>query len=376
MDRRHFLSGAVRTLMIGAGGLFGRKAGAQAAGLDIRFLSACGITDANGKLGFTAAAIDGHGEAVLKTELPMRAHEIAWHPAGTRCLAVGRQPGRYCSMIDLSNGRKTYDLRIAEDHEFNGHAVFPGTGAQIIATEEHVDSSVGRLGFYDSETGAWLKAWPSHGIEPHELILDEKNDRLIVANGGILQRHAVGEVESSLIILDLRDGSRIAEGRLPEELASLSMRHIALAASGDVVVGMQDQDAQSDLRPLVGLLDPGGKIRFLDIPRDIAMTLRGYVGSVAVDASGRIACATSPKGNVAMFWDLEGEAWLGTAQVADGCGVCGNGKSGGFIVTGGKGDVVEVATMNAAGEPIAPRWQSLARDARWHWDNHLTRIPA
>lgn len=375
MNRRHFLSGSVQALMAGIGTAFGRKK-AKAADDAPRFLSACGVADKGGKLAFAAAAIDGAGDAVLESALQMRAHEIALHPDGARFLAVGRQPGRYSCMIDLSDGRKLYDLSIADDHEFNGHAVFPGKGAQIIATEEHVETSVGRLGFYDAATGAWLQGWPSHGIEPHELILDEKNNRLIVANGGILQRHAVGEVDSSLVILDLRDGKPIAAGRLPEDLASLSMRHMALTAKGDVVCGMQDQDAQSDLRPLVCLLGPAGNIRFLDIPRDLAMTLRGYVGSVAVDASGWVACATSPKGNVAMFWDLRREAWLGQVTVADGCGVAGNGKAGGFVVTGGKGDIVEVATLDAGGRPMQPKARALAKNARWHWDNHLTRIPA
>lgn len=375
MDRRHFLSGSVQAFMAGIGATFGRKK-AQAADAQPRFLSACGVADKSGKLAFIAAALDGAGEAVMDAALQMRAHEIALHPDGSRCLAVGRQPGRYSCMIGLADGRKLYDLQIADDHEFNGHAVFPGEGAQIIATEEHVETSVGRLGFYDAATGAWLQGWPSHGIEPHEVILDEKNHRLIVANGGILQRHAVGDVDSSLVILDLRDGEPIAAGRLPEDLTSLSMRHMALTAKDDVVFGMQDQDAQSDLRPLVGLLDPAGNIRFLDIPRDLAMTLRGYIGSVAVDASGWIACATSPKGNVAMFWDLRRETWLGQVTVADGCGVSANGKAGGFVVTGGKGDVVDVATLDAAGRPMEPTSHVLASNARWHWDNHLTRVPA
>ncbi|MDY0884983.1 DUF1513 domain-containing protein [Dongia soli] len=375
MDRHHFLSGSLQSFMAGIGATFGRQK-AKVADTQPRFLSACGVADKGGKLAFAAAAIDGNGDALLDSALPMRAHEIALHPDGRRVLAVGRQPGRYSCMIDLADGRKLYDLQIADDHEFNGHAVFPGEGAQIIATEEHVETSIGRLGFYDAATGAWLQGWPSHGIEPHEAILDEKNNRLIVANGGILQRHAVGEVESSLVILDLRDGEPIAIGRLPEDLASLSMRHMALTARGDVVCGMQDQDAQSDLRPLVCLLDPAGNIRFLKIPRDLAMILRGYVGSVAVDISGWVACATSPKGNVAMFWDLRRETWLGQATVADGCGVAGNGKPGGFVVTGGKGDVVEIATLDAAGRPMAPKSHLLASNVRWHWDNHLTRIRA
>src|SRR5262249_17612220 len=158
--------------------------------------------------------------------------------------------------------------------------------------------SIGRLSFYDSATGRWLRAWSSHGIEPHEALVDPRRGRVIVANGGILQRQSVGEVASSIVVLDLKDGTLIGKTELPEELNSVSMRHMALSAAGEAAIAMQDQDAQSDLRPLVAVMDVTGQLRFLDIPRAVAETTRGYIGSVAIDSASRIVCATSPKGNV------------------------------------------------------------------------------
>jgi hypothetical protein len=374
MDRRGFLSRLTQGLMVGAGGLRARDTEADAAGY--RFLSAClGHGDGSEK-NFEAAMLDEHGRVILQTALAMRAHEMALHPAGSRYLAVGRQPGRISTMIDLADGRRLYDLALHDDHEFNGHAVFLGQGAELVATEEHVESSIGRLSFYDSADGRWLRSWPSDGIEPHEALVDKTRDRLIVANGGILQRQAVGDVESSLVVLGLVDGKPLLKAVLPEDLASLSMRHLALTAAGEVAVAMQDQDPQSDLRPLVGVMDLGGKLRFLDIPRDIAMTLRGYVGSVAVDGSSQVVCATSPKGNIAMFWDLASGRWLGSIEIADGCGAAPTGQAGGFVLTGGKGDILLVTTLGRSGKPMAPRATVLARDSRWQWDNHLTLLAA
>jgi hypothetical protein len=375
MERRYFLSRSVQTLLAGAGGLFGAVRDGKATAKPAGFLSACGTTDEGGRPAFTAIALDGAGTVAMTCRLPMRAHEIAWHPMQRRCLAVGRQPGRTCSMIDLDTGHKIHDLQIADGYDFNGHAIFAADGSCIIAAEQDAATSAGRLSFYDGETGRWLEAWSSHGLEPHELILDRDRNRLLVANGGIIDRNAVGEVDSCLVSLDLSDGAVLTRTTLPEELLSLSMRHMALTAAGDVVFGMQDQDPQSDLRPLVGLLDPAGKIRFLDIPRETAMMLRGYIGSVAVDSTGWVACATSPKGNAAMFWDLRRESWLGQVAVPDGCGVSASGASGGFIVTGGKGDVLSVATLDTDDKVMEPVATRLAHDARRQWDNHLTRIP-
>ena len=376
---RHFLSRGLQSALDGAGNLVGWPRGCKAQPARPRFLSASATVGAPGAetgLNFAAVALDENGKPILNCSLPMRAHEMALHPATQRCLAVGRQPGHLCTMIDLTTGRKLFDLTVEDGYAFNGHAVFLGDGERIVSAEQELSTSRGRLTFYDSDSGMLLDTWSSHGLEPHEVILDPSNDRLIVANGGIVDRNAVGEVDSSLVIIALQDGAVIARATLPEELLSLSMRHMALTGGNDVVFGMQDQDPQSDLRPLVGLLDSTGGIRFLDIPRNVAMTLRGYIGSVAVDSSGWIACATSPKGNLAMFWDLRHETYLGEVRIADGCGVSPANGAGGFIVTGGKGDVIEVATLDENDMSMAPIGRPLIRDARWQWDNHLTRIPA
>ncbi|HVJ35011.1 MAG TPA: DUF1513 domain-containing protein [Terriglobia bacterium] len=339
-----------------------------------RFLSACLGRDGAGS--FEAAILEADGRVSMQTMLKMRAHEMALHPSRAICLAAGRQPGRYSTMIDLATGRSLFDLALAADHEFNGHAAFIGAGEELITTEGHVETSLGRLSFYDAATGRWLRAWPSHGIEPHEALVDEARRRMIVANGGILQRQAVGEVESSLVVLDLMDGHVIGRTVLPEELATLSMRHLAMTASGEIAVAMQDQDAQSDLRPLVGIMDLRGRLRFLEIPREIALTTRGYIGSIAVDRASRITCATSPKGNVAMFWSLAEGRWLGAIPVADGCGVAPAGAPGTFLLTGGRGDILLARTLDAADMPMKPEATVLTRNSSWQWDNHLTLLAA
>ncbi|HWT97848.1 MAG TPA: DUF1513 domain-containing protein [Terriglobales bacterium] len=378
MERRYFLSRLTQGV---AANVFG--AGKAASGdikapiESLRFLSACLGREGSGRNGgFEAALLTAGGQVIGQTVLKMRAHEIALHPSQKRVLATGRQPGRFSTMIDLATGAAEFDLALDAAYEFNGHAVFLGTGEELLATEEHVETSEGRLSFYDSASGRWLRAWSSHGVEPHEALVDVRGNRVIVANGGILQRQSVGEVASSIVVLDLTDGRLIGKTVLPEELNSLSMRHMAPSATGETAIAMQDQDAQSDLRPLVAVMDTAGELRFLAIPRDIAETMRGYIGSVAIDSASRVVCATSPKGNVAMFWSLEDDHWLGTARIADGCGVAPAGTPGAFVVTGGRGDILRVETLDASGAFITPVATTLRQDPGWQWDNHLTMMTA
>lgn len=374
MERRHFLSRLTQGAVAALFGTGGAAAGDVQASLGrMRFLSACLGRRSTGRNGdFEAAALDASGRVVDQTVLKMRAHEIALHPSKRLCLATGRQPGRFSTMIDLASSAAKFDLALDPAYEFNGHAVFLGLGEELVASEEHVESSLGRLSFYDSADGRWLRSWSSHGIEPHELLVDAGRRRVIVANGGILQRQSVGAVASSIAILALDDGKLLGKIALPEELNSLSMRHLALSVQGDVAIAMQDQDAQSDLRPLVAVMDVSGQLRFLDIPRDIAETTRGYIGSIAIDSASRVTCATSPKGNVAMFWSFEDDRWLGAVRIADGCGVAPAGRPGAFVITGGRGDILLVETLDAADALTAPSATILAQDPNWQWDNHLS----
>jgi hypothetical protein len=151
-------------------------------------------------------------------------------------------------------------------------------------------------------------------------------------------------------------------------MKSLSLRHMALAPDGETIAfGMQDQE-RAQLRPLMGLLRVGADLALLPLPGDDAGSLRSYVGSVAIDSSGRFVASTSPKGGRAGLWSLGDGRWLGGFEAADVCGLAADADAGCFWATSGLGDVVTLRASDA-GFHTQAHWRAPAA-----FDNHLLRI--
>jgi len=212
------------------------------------------------------------------------------------------------------------------------------------------------------------------GIEPHDLLFARGGEVLVVAVGGIARAADVkgpainaGRIESAILELDPRSGAVLKRHVLPDDMSTLSLRHMALAPDGETVAfGMQDQD-RSTARRVMGLLRVGRGIDLLPLPTDDEGALRSYIGSVAVDASGRYVAATSPKGGLAGLWSLEDGRWLGGFQLADVCGLAADAAPGCFWVTSGHGDVVQLRA-GQHGLGLVAQWQAQAS-----FDNHLLR---
>lgn len=343
-------------------GLFSRKKATP------RYFSACNLTP--GPQGYAAAALAADGGIVWRTAMPARGHTVELSPDGARCAIIDRKPGAAITFCRSINGTVLNRVTASEGHHFDGHAVFDSAGALLYATESRDEDQTGQIAVFNVATGARLRAFSTHGVEPHELIWREQDRVLAVGNGGIRERKGLdGEIESSLTLLDARDGTLQAKHALDEDLLSLSIRHLAKSAAGEIVFAMQDQDAGTDWRPMMGLLTADGRIDFLDLPHDDLMRLRGYCGSAAIDRSGTIAAATSPHGGVAAFWHLPERRYLGLTELRDGCGIAAAEAPGAFVFTSGSG-VRVLVTASVAG--IASEVLDRPADGLPQWDNHLT----
>jgi hypothetical protein len=257
---------------------------------------------------------------------------------------------------------------------FAGHAAV-GRDGLLVTTELHEETAEGMAVLRDGATGAVRATWPLGGIEPHDLLFTRDGARLVVALGGIALAAGIkgppinaGRIESAIVELDPRSGRVLQRHALGPDMQSLSLRHMALAPEGETIaVGMQDQD-RSRLRPVMGLLRPGRGIELLPLPADDEGALRFYIGSVAIDSSGRYVAATSPKGGVIGLWSLGDGRWLGGMKLADVCGLAADGEAGCFWATSGFGDVVRLRAQTS-GLKTEAHWRSDAS-----FDNHLLRI--
>jgi hypothetical protein len=327
----------------------------------------------------TAARIDGIDagalicdEGLCSFALPARAHSPMILRDGGAALLVGRRPGTFAAAIDLESPEAPARMfSPIEGHRFAGHAAVHGQS--LFTSEINALTGDGVVVLRDAHSFV-PRAQFAVGIEPHDVLFARGGEVLVVAVGGIARAADVkgpainaGRIESAIVELDPGSGALLKCHTLPADMSSLSLRHMALAKDDETVAfGMQDQD-RSRARPVMGLLRLGRGIDLLPVPPDEQGTLRAYIGSVAIDVSGTVVAATSPKGGVVGSWALSDGRWLGSFKLGDVCGLAADSSPGEFWVTSGHGDIVQLT----AGE------EGLAASAHWRapaaFDNHLLR---
>lgn len=344
-------------------------------------LKACAASAAPGPLflvcrvhpseGAGAVRVDGEGQAAAVAGLPGRGHGICLRPGTAEAVVFARRPGTFAAVFEPLTGLVHRRFDTPASRHFFGHGAFDAAGRLLFATENDVASGEGMLGIYDAADGyRRVGEVPSGGIGPHDVTLFPDGRTLAVANGGILTRPETGRtmlnldsMRSGLAYLDLANGRPLAEDRLAEDLRLLSLRHLAVAADGRRVVGMQWEGDPDDLVPLVALGDGGG-LRALSAPEAEMAAMASYVGSVAFDQGGGVVAASCPRGNRLAFWDADG-SFLRTVALPDACAIGPARAPGRFLTTTGIGTVLEVDARTGATVPLGER-------APVAYDNHLT----
>lgn len=335
-----------------------------------RLLSARG----DGAGGYRVSALDSAGRLVLDQPLPGRGHGLALRPDGRQAVCLARRPGDFLLTLDMAGGTSNALHRTPADRHCFGHAVFSPDGHRLYTTENASDSGEGCIGVWDTADGyRRLGELPSHGIDPHEVLLAPGGEALIVANGGILTRPETGRaklnletMQPSLVYLDRRNGELLTAHRLAPQWHQLSIRHLALGRDGIVCCALQYEGPAADRPPLVAFQRPGLGLELAAAPADIQAAMRNYCGSVAADPSGAWFAVSSPRGNLVTFWGSDGR-FQGSTQVTDGCGVAPGDAPGTFFISSGTGTLHRHECMTGATARLpGPPNEGIA------WDNHLT----
>jgi hypothetical protein len=318
---------------------------------------AAGWDDPEGRhfAGLVAAAGAAAPLRVLESiELPTRAHGV-WVDTRGGLLVAARRPGDW--LLRWRPGRAEPQWQWSEpERRYAGHVVADPTGRRLYTTEVDLDSGAGRVVVRDAATLAPLADWPSHGIDPHQLIFDADGS-LLVANGGVPTRPETGRVkldrrrmDPSLVRLDARDGRRLGQWRLADP--RLSIRHLARHAGGTVGIALQaehDDDAARAAAPLLALFD-GRALRCAEPGPPLA----GYGGDIAATA-GSFAVGATRAGGVA-HWSVAGR-WLVLTPLADACPLA---MHDGELWAGGSAAALQVGTA-----PRPYRVGALRLDNHW-----------
>lgn len=326
---------------------------------------------------FGAFALGPGMEAAEKAAASVRLHGIEASPQGTLAVAVGRRPGHVALVFDRQSGGQIGTFVPGDGRVFAGHGRFSPDGAVFLTTEIERQPADQARGMGRGVVAARrvdaafeiVAEWPSAGDGPHDLM--RSGGALVIANGGIEpntpEARDAEVTGSSIALLDPSTGSLRGEGRLSDDLASLSLRHLARDGKGWTVVAAQELLKDGIARPLLFSVGAQGALTPLEAPDEDLRALRGYVGSVAIDRSGGyVACAT-PRGNRVAVWTKEGR-YLGAVPLMDGCGLAATPEAGRFIATSGYGEVIVVAVEEGR-VGVAAR-----RTGGPRFDNHVAQI--
>lgn len=238
--------------------------------------------------------------------LPTRPHGLLAEADGG-LLAVGVRPGTWLLRCD-GEGRVAQQMRVDEEGatRLNGHAVVSAKGDVLYTTETDMKSGRGRIGVRDRLTLRKLAEWDTHGIDPHQLLLDRAG-HLIVANGGVPRtpedkKYDLHRMDSSLARLDGAGGRLLAQWRLDDP--RLSLRHLAWSrtpADGDALLGIalqaeHDDAARRAAAPILAVFDGEQLI----VPTRANDGI-GYAGDIAAAHNGGFSLTSNQAGR-ALLW--------------------------------------------------------------------------
>jgi hypothetical protein len=363
-----------RELLLGLFGVAVSATAARAAPTPQQILGSRG-DDGNA---FFVTGFDTEGRVAFDLPLPGRGHGFAVRADRGEAVLFARRPGSYATILDPKAGRLVHEMPAAPDRWFNGHGTYDAAGRKLYASETIASTGDGVIGVYDASAAyRRLGEFPSGGLDPHDIRLLPDGRTLVVANGGILTdpdapgiQLNLDTMRPSLAYLDAASGRLRQEVFLAPELHQLGIRHLAVAADGTVAIAMQFAGPSMLTTPLVGTHRFGAPaIEFLPLEEPLLVRLRGYCGSAAMDATGTLLGVTSPRGNLAVFWDLKSGHMLGTGSVTDGCAIAADGD-GGFLVGSGLGGMFRYRDAAGRQERLALKLADAGR-----WDNHMMPLP-
>lgn len=322
---------------------------------------------------FYLQLFDGLGQELIHHTLPSRAHQITPHPSQPWLFAVSRRPGTSIDLLDYQSGTLLQRINCADGYLLYGHAQISADGRYLLTTEKSPRHDDGRIVVRDIYAQCKIvDEYSTAGIGPHELRISDDQKTLVIANGGIKtqgrEKLNLETMQPSLVYLDMQTGQPLEQVRLPQEYHQSSIRHLDIAADGQVLIAMQYQGNPGDQVPLIASHTRGASISPLSIPLKIHSRLNQYCGSACFDSSGMYAAVSSPRGNIITLWDMKTRQFSRAIKVKDGCGLAKTGRTGEFIVSSGAGQLYAFNAQTSAQPTL------LAASENIQWDNHLSFV--
>jgi hypothetical protein len=304
------------------------------------------------------------------TPLPGRPHGLLPEADGGM-LVVAARPGTWLMRCD-ADGRILQQETVADTSmlRFCGHAIVARSGDVLFTTETDHASGRGKIGVRDRKTLKKLDEWETHGLDPHQLVLDA-DGQLIVANGGVPRTLAdrktdLARMDSSLVRIDAGSGRLLRKWKLDD--TRLSMRHLAWShepADGGAYLGVaiqaeHDEAGERANAPILAVLD--GDALFTP-PR--ATDGIGYAGDIAAAWDGGFVLSSNQAGLAQLWHPSAGDRMTPVVRMEEAYALTqwrGEAPSGGVLVATALGLVRSHPTR----KPLILPWpQPMALDNHW-----------
>ncbi|MBL0918605.1 MAG: DUF1513 domain-containing protein [Hydrogenophaga sp.] len=297
-------------------------------------------------------------------ELPTRAHGLAVE-AGGSVLVAARRPGDWLLRWHPANNAMQWHW-VDDDRRLNGHVLRAPDGQGVVWTTETDQADArGLIGVRDATTLNKRGEWPTHGMDPHALLVlpervgDVPAGALLVANGGIPTQSETGRshrdlsrMDPSLVALDPRDGRLLGQWRLTDP--RLSIRHLAFdPASRRVGIALQaehDDEAARRDAPLLAIWSDRG----LE-PAPAMTQAMGYGGDICARPGGGFFVSAT-RAHAVLATDAAGRV-VERIALRD---------AGALAGTGARWWGAGSQAVMVAGQPLAAP-ATLRLDNHWRW---------
>lgn len=226
-------------------------------------------------------------------------HGVAVDPKDAGRAAVFEKRGPGGALVDLRAAKRLAVFSPTRGRHFYGHAVFVKDGAELLVVETDLATRMGVITVRDGKTFRAVAEFPSFGHAPHDCLLLDDGNTLVLTNGG----GALGGDEApSVVYVD------VATQSLKEKVAfgdpKINAGHVAVSPRGDFVVCSAPRDGLGE-NAVGGITLRRGK-RKPERMRTPKALFEGLLGeSLSTLIHDDVAGVTTPKGNVVSFWDLD-----------------------------------------------------------------------
>ena len=300
--------------------------------------------------------------------LPSRPHGLL-PEAGGGMIVTAARPGTWLMRCD-GDGKVVQQIAQEEAslQRFCGHAVI--VRDKLLTTETDHATGRGRIGVRDLQTLKKLDDLDTHGIDPHQLLLDGEG-HLIVANGGVPRtladkKHELQRMESSLVRIDTGTGKLLRQWRLNDP--RLSLRHIAWSHApvdkdaylGIAIQAEHDRAEDRAQAPILAVLD-GDRLFAPTRANDNF----GYAGDIAAAWDGGFVLSSNQVGLAQLWHPASGDRMTPVVKMEEAYALAswqGSRPGGGVLVATALGLVRSHPML----KPLVLPWpQPMALDNHW-----------